>query len=461
MNDTIAAICTSLSPSGIGIIRVSGDNAIAIVDDIFKTPVGNLLINAKSHTVHYGHIIDNDVFVDEVLVILMRAPRSYTVEDVVEIDCHGGLLVLKKVFNLLIDHGCRPSEPGEFTKRAFLNGRIDLTEAEAVMDLISSKSEAARKNSMSNLNGSVYRKIKSIREELLFFIAKIEASLDDPEHMSLDGYESEIQNKLSIINKEIDKLISSYDNGKLIHEGIYTAIVGKPNVGKSSVLNMLLNEERAIVTDIAGTTRDTLEETVTLDGITLNLIDTAGIHKTEDLVEKIGIERSEASIEKADLVIYIVDSSNLLDSMDYSIISLLSGKNVICLLNKSDLTQKVSSKDLLSHFEGFDPLPVCLQTSASNGEGKDDLIKTIKDLFFKGNISFDDEVVVSNIRQKSLLDDAKVSLDKVNASICDNMPEDFLSIDLMAAYSSLGEIIGEEVTDDLVDKIFSEFCMGK
>lgn len=461
MRDTIAAICTALSPSGIGIIRVSGEDSISIVDKIFKTPSGVTLSQSETHTVHYGHIYDNESVIDEVLVIVMRAPRSYTVEDVVEIDCHGGLLVLKKVFNLLIENGCRSSEPGEFTKRAFLNGRIDLTEAEAVMDLISSKSEVARKNSINNLNGSMYRKIKSLREELLYFIAKIEASLDDPEHMSLDGYEQEIQNKLSIIENEIDKLIASYDNGKLIHEGIYTAIVGKPNVGKSSVLNMLLNEDRAIVTEIAGTTRDTLEECVNLDGVTLNLIDTAGIRLTDDTVEKIGIERAEASIEKADLVIYIADASRDIDTEDDHIISLLDGKKTICLLNKCDLHQELSPMEVLSHFEGYNPKPVTVKTSAKTGQGKDEIVKIVKDMFFNGEISFNDDVVVSNLRQKSALSDAKSSLDKVVASIEDNMPEDFLSIDLMAAYASLGEIIGEEVSDDLVDKIFSEFCMGK
>lgn len=461
MKDTIAAICTALSPSGIGIIRVSGEDAIPIVDKIFKTPVGNSLLNAKSHTVHYGHIYDNERIVDEVLVILMKAPRSYTMEDVVEIDCHGGLLVLRKVFNLLLASGCRPSEPGEFTKRAFLNGRIDLTEAEAVMDLISSKSEIERLNSISVLNGSLLNKIKSIREEILYFIAKIEASLDDPEHMSLDGYEDEISNKISIINTEIDKLISSYDNGKLINEGIYTVIVGKPNVGKSSVLNMLLSEDRAIVTEIAGTTRDTLEESIVLDGITFRLIDTAGIRFTDDIVEKIGIKRAENCIKKADLVVYIVDSSRELDRYDDHIISLLEGKKTICLFNKCDLPSVVSFMELNSHFEGHDSKPVCIKSSALLNIGKDEFIQIVKDMFFNGEVTFNDEIIVTKLRHKSLLNDAKSSLEKVISSIDNCMPEDFLSIDLMDAYSSLGEIIGEEVSDDLVDKIFSEFCMGK
>ena len=459
--DTIAAICTALSPSGIGIIRISGEDAITITDKIFKAPDKKLLCEAPSHTIHYGHIVDENEIVDEVLVMLMRAPRSYTTEDVVEIDCHGGILVLKKVFNLILKNGARPSEPGEFTKRAFLNGRIDLTGAEAVMDLISSKSDLARKNSISVLNGVLYKKIKSIREQILFSIAKIEAALDDPEHMSLDGYEEELAKNIKIIQSDIDILIKSYDNGKIIKEGINTAIVGKPNAGKSSILNMFLNEERAIVTEIAGTTRDTLEESVTIDSITLNLIDTAGIRESEDVVEKIGIERSSKAIEKADLIMFVTDSSKDPDAEDDKIISMLDNKKVICLLNKSDLPQEMTIQEIKSHFEGMESKPEFLRISAKNGDGKDELINEIKNLFFNGEITFNDEVMVSNLRQKTELDKAKEALSKVLESIENSMPEDFLSIDLMSAYASLGEIIGEEVSDDLVDKIFSEFCMGK
>lgn len=461
MHDSIAAICTALSPSGIGVIRISGEDAIEIVDKIFKTPSGKKLTDSETHTIHYGHIYDGEKIIDEVLVLLMRAPRSYTVEDVVEIDCHGGILVLKKVFNLLLVNGCRASQPGEFTKRAFLNGRIDLTEAEAVMDLISSKSEMARSNSISNLKGSLYVKIKELREEVLYYIAKIEASLDDPEHMSLDGYEEELKEKLIIVNEKINSLIKSYDNGRLINEGIKTAIVGKPNVGKSSVLNMLLDENRAIVTEIAGTTRDTLEESVNLDGVTLNLVDTAGIRETEDTVEKIGVERAKEAIEKADLVLFVTDSSRDAEIGDDRIISLLYGKKAICLMNKCDLKQELSIMEIKAHFEGFEEKPPFIKTSAITGEGKETLTNAIKDMFFSGEISFDEEVVVSNLRQKDALCKAYESVTKVIDSIDNQMPEDFLSIDLMSAYASLGEIIGEEVNDDLVDKIFSEFCMGK
>lgn len=459
--DTIAAICTALSPSGIGIIRISGEDAITITDKIFKSPGNKILSDAPTHTIHYGHIVDGDETVDEVLVMLMRGPKSYTTEDVVEIDCHGGILVLKKVFNLVINNGARPSEPGEFTKRAFLNGRVDLTGAEAVMDLISSKSDLARKNSISVLNGVLYKKIKSIRDEILFSIAKIEAALDDPEHMSLDGYEEELASNIHKIQSDIDVLIKSYDNGKIIKEGINTAIVGKPNAGKSSILNMFLNEERAIVTEIAGTTRDTLEESVTIDGLTLNLIDTAGIRDSEDVVEKIGIERSSKAIEKADLILFVTDSSKDPDNEDDKIISMLENKKSICIMNKTDLPQEMTVKEIKSHFEGMENNPEFIRISALTGEGKYNLIAEIKKMFFNGEISFNDEVMVSNLRQKNELVKAKEALDKVLESIDNAMPEDFLSIDLMSAYSSLGEIIGEEVSDDLVDKIFSEFCMGK
>ncbi|MCR4648905.1 MAG: tRNA uridine-5-carboxymethylaminomethyl(34) synthesis GTPase MnmE [Lachnospiraceae bacterium] len=459
--DTIAAICTALSPSGIGIIRVSGESAIEITDKIFKSPDKKTLADSKTHTIHYGHIFDGDEIIDEVLVMLMKAPRSYTMEDVVEIDCHGGILVLRKVFNLLLNNGCRPSEPGEFTKRAFLNGRIDLTGAEAVMDLISSKSELARKNSISHLNGKMYSIIKEIRENILYYIANIEACLDDPEHMSLDGFEDELEVKLKEIRVKIEALIKSYDSGKIIKEGINTAIVGKPNAGKSSILNMILNEERAIVTEIEGTTRDTLEETIDIGGITLNLVDTAGIHDSEDVVEKIGIERAKSAIEKADLVLYVTDSSKDPDNMDDQIISLIEGKKSICLMNKSDLQREMTKQEINAHFEDCETRPVFLYTSAKTGEGKEELFNTIKELFFEGQLSFNDEIMVSNLRQKNNLVDADASICKVLESIENGMPEDFLSIDLMSAYASLGEIIGEEVNDDLVDKIFSEFCMGK
>lgn len=460
MKDTIAAICTALSPSGIGKIRVSGSEAVTIVDKIFKTPGNHLLTESETHTIHYGHIYNEESVIDEVLVLLMKAPRTYTREDVVEIDCHGGLLVLKEVLKLLVKNGCRIAEPGEFTKRAFLNGRIDLTEAEAVMDLISSKSEMALKNSVSILNGSLYKKINEIRENVLYFIAKIEASLDDPEHMSLDGYEEELKIKLIDINKNINTLIKSYDNGKIVKEGINTAIVGKPNVGKSSILNMFLNEERAIVTDIAGTTRDTLEETVILNGITLNLIDTAGIHATSDCVEQIGIERSKSSISKADLVIYIVDSSRPLDESDKDIISLIKNKKTICIINKTDLNKETDKTDIIKYFADSE-VPVFVETSALLGTGKNEFIDILSNMFFDGKISFNDEVMVSNLRQINSLRESYDSINRVIDSINNEMPEDFLSIDLLSAYASLGEIIGEEVSDDLVDKIFSEFCMGK
>ena len=459
--DTIAAIATGMTPSGIGIIRVSGEDAFSIASSVFRRKNNKPLTEYEDHKAYFGYIYDNDHVLDEVILLVFKSPYSYTGENIVEIQCHGGILVMNRILELCIDSGARCADPGEFTKRAFLNGRIDLTGAEAVMDLISAKSDLARKNSVSVLNGVLYKKIKSIREEILLSIARIEAALDDPEHMSLDGYEEELNENIKKIQADIDVLIKSYDNGKIIKEGINTAIVGKPNAGKSSILNMFLNEERAIVTEIAGTTRDTLEESVNIGGITLNLIDTAGIRESDDLVEKIGIERSSKAIEKADLVLFVTDSSKDPDSEDDKIISMLGDKKTICLLNKQDLKQEMTVQEIKSHFEDMELKPEFLKISASTGEGKEELIELIKGMFFNGELSFNDEVMVSNLRQKNELIKANEALTKVRESIENSMPEDFLSIDLMSAYASLGEIIGEEVNDDLVDKIFSEFCMGK
>ena len=458
MTDTIAAIATALSPSGIGIIRVSGEEAFKVVNRIFKAKSGKSILEMQSHTVHYGHIYDGDEIIDEVMVLLMKAPNSFTMEDTVEIDCHGGVYVMNRILQTVLKNGARLSEPGEFTKRAFLNGRIDLTKAEAIMDLIQSKNEAARKNSMIHLKGDLYRKIKTLREDIIYEIAFIESALDDPEHISLDGFHERLSNKALNIIKEIEKLLSSADNGRLIKEGINTVIVGKPNAGKSSFLNLLLGEDRAIVTDIAGTTRDTLEESVYLDGMTLNLIDTAGIRDTEDVVEKIGVNKAKEALEKADLMVYIVDSSVILDESDREIIALLDMSKTIVLLNKSDLDVVVSEesiKEIIGETADF------LTISAKEKEGLDAFTTLIKEKFFSGQISFDDEVTISSLRQKEALSSALQSMKMVQQSLEDDMPEDFYSIDLMNAYACLGEIIGEEVGEDLVNEIFSKFCMGK
>ena len=454
VTDTIAAIATALSPSGIGIIRISGDEAFEVANRIFKAKSNKSILEMDSHTVHYGHIYDGEEMIDEVMVLLMKNPRSFTGEDTVEIDCHGGVYVMNRILKTVVKHGARLAEPGEFSKRAFLNGRIDLTKAEAIMDLIQSKNEAARKNSMTHIKGDLYRKIKALREDIIYEIAFIESALDDPEHISLDGFHERLSGKSDHIIKEIEKLLNSADNGRIIKEGINTVIVGKPNAGKSSFLNLLLGEDRAIVTDIAGTTRDTLEESVNLDGITLNLIDTAGIRDTEDVVEKIGVNKAKEALEKADLMVYIVDSSTALDENDREIIDLLNCDKTVVLLNKSDLEAVVKEED-------FAQFADVLTISAKEKEGLDSFISLIKNKFFRGEISFDDEVTISSMRQKEALSSALQSMKMVQQSLEEDMPEDFYSIDLMNAYACLGEIIGEEVGEDLVNEIFSKFCMGK
>lgn len=462
--DTIAAIATALSDSGIGIVRISGPEAIETADKIFLTKAGrHSLASYETHTIHYGFIADGEDIVDEVMIAVMKAPRSYTMEDTVEINCHGGVLLMQKILELVLKNGARMAEPGEFTKRAFLNGRIDLSRAEAVMDVIHSKNEMALKASVKQLKGSVSEAVRSLREEILYEIAFIESALDDPEHISLDGYTESLSIKVKKIRERLEKLIASADNGKMMKEGINTVIVGKPNAGKSSLLNLLAGEEKAIVTDIAGTTRDALEENIRLHGISLNVIDTAGIRSTEDVVEKIGVERARKYAGEADLLIYVVDASVPLDENDASIMELLKEKKSVILLNKSDLKAVVSEEDLYKQ-AGLSPDETKLRiirTSTRENLGIDEFEETIKEMFFHGELQSNDEVMITNLRHKEALEDALNSILMVERSLQDNMPEDFYSIDLMSAYTSLGFIIGEEVGDDLVNEIFSKFCMGK
>lgn len=455
--DTIAAIATAMSNSGIGIIRISGSDALAIIDKIFRGKNSSKKIaSEKSHTVHYGYIYDGEDAVDEVIVLLMKAPNSFTREDVVEIDCHGGVLVTKKILETVIKYGARPAEPGEFTKRAFLNGRIDLSQAEAVIDVINAKNNFALKSSVSQLKGAVHDKIIEIRARILYNIAFIESALDDPEHISTEGYSEKLLLEVEKLTNELKKLLNSADNGRIIKEGIQTVIVGKPNAGKSSLLNLLVGEERAIVTDIAGTTRDVLEESIQLGGISLNIMDTAGIRNTEDVVEKIGVEKARKYSSKADLVIYVVDSSTDLDENDEEIIKMIKDRKAVVLLNKSDLamvTTEEMIEEKLNH--------KTIQISAKENKGMEILEETLKDMFFSGEVSFNDEVYITNIRQKNAIQESYESMKMVKKSILDEMPEDFYSIDLMSAYESLGRVIGEKAEEDLVNEIFSKFCTGK
>ena len=454
--DTIAAIGTAMSSSGIGIVRISGEEAVLVADRIFEMKNHKKLSEMPTHSIHYGHIHDEDEVIDEVMVLLMRGPKSYTREDTVEIDCHGGVYVMKRILETVIRHGARPAEPGEFTKRAFLNGRIDLSQAESVIDVIYSKNDFALKSSLSQLSGSVSEKIRDIRGTVLHEIAFIESALDDPEHISLEGYPEQLSEIVSGVSDKIEKLLANSDNGKMLKEGISTVIVGKPNAGKSSLLNTLVGEEKAIVTDIAGTTRDVLEEQINLNGVLLNVIDTAGIRDTEDVVEKIGVERAKKYLKDADLVIYVVDTSTALDENDAEIMELLRDRHAIILLNKSDLEQITTVEDVRKHLD-----KTMIPISAKEQTGIDALEKEIKEMFFSGKVTFNDEVYITNIRQKTALQEALRSLKLVQQSIEDDMPEDFYSIDLMNAYEELGTIIGEAVEDDLVNEIFSKFCMGK
>ncbi len=455
--DTIAAIATAMSPSGIGIIRLSGEEALEIIDRIYVSKDGKKKIsNCQTHTIHYGYIYDGEELIDEVMVLFMKAPNTYTKEDTIEIDCHGGVYVMKRILETVIKYGARPAEPGEFTKRAFLNGRIDLTQAESVIDVINSKNSFALKSSLSQLKGSVLTDVKKIRANILHEIAFIETALDDPEHISLDGYSMQLMSVVKNEIKEIKRLLDSADNGRILKEGINTVILGKPNAGKSSLLNVLVGEERAIVTDIAGTTRDVLEEQINLHGISLNIMDTAGIRNTEDVVEKIGVTKAKEYANKADFIIYVIDSSTKLDESDFEIMDILKDKKAVVLLNKSDLNIVTSKEEVEKHLD-----KTIISISAKENTGITELENTIKEMFFHGEVSFNDEVYITNIRQKNSLQEAYDSLHLVVRSIEDEMPEDFYSIDLMNAYEALGKMIGESIEDDLVNEIFSKFCMGK
>lgn len=467
--DTIAAISTGMTNSGIGIVRISGSEAIHIIEKIYAGK--EKLSESESHTIHYGFIKDEEEIVDEVLIMLMRAPRTFTGEDTIEINCHGGTYVVKRILETTIKNGARPAEPGEFTKRAFLNGKMDLSQAEAVIDVIMSKNEYALQSSISQLKGSVKKKVSDIRNKIIYNTAFIETALDDPEHIEIDGYGEKLKDVINDILIDMRKLIDSSDSGRIMKEGIQTVIVGKPNAGKSSLLNVLAGKERAIVTDIEGTTRDALEEQIQLNGLILNMVDTAGIRKTDDIIEKMGVDKARDYVKSADLIIYVVDASRPLDYNDKEIIHLIEGKRTIILLNKSDLNTVITKEILQNEVDSIlkidkneakdsNKIPM-IDISAKEEQGIEELGEMLNSMFLKGEVSFNDEVYITNMRHKAALLDARESLDKVIDSIENQMPEDFFSIDLMDAYESLGSITGETIGEDLVNEIFSKFCMGK
>lgn len=455
--DTIAAITTGMTNAGVGIIRISGDQACEVADKVFHAEnKEKQASNMKSYTAAFGKIYDGEEIIDEAILLVMKAPHTYTCEDVCELQCHGGIVVLRKILDIVLKNGARAAEPGEFTKRAFLGGRIDMSQAESVMSLINAKNDFAAKTSVDQLQGRLRDSIVDMREKILYNVAFIESALDDPEHYSLEGFPQKLRVIVNDILEKVKNLLKTFDNGKVLSEGINTVIVGKPNAGKSSLLNMFVGEDRAIVTDMAGTTRDTLSETVNIRGITLNIIDTAGIRDTDDIVEKIGVDKAIESVDKADLILYVVDGSIDLDENDYRIIDKIRDKNVIVIINKSDLEIKVD-KEVIEKYLDKD----IIQLSAMTGDGSEELYDMLNKMFFEGNLSYNDQLYITNARHKNELVYTKNALDKVIESIDIGMEEDFFSIDLMDAYEHLGLIIGETARDDLADKIFKDFCMGK
>lgn len=455
-HDTVAAIATSSISGGVSIIRISGEKAVECAEQILSFS-HKKLSDCKSHTVHYGYVVDKTGNrVDEVLVLLMCAPNSYTREDVVEIQCHGGIFICREILDLILSTGVRMAEPGEFTKRAFLNGRIDLSQAEAVMDLIESKSRYARESSFSQLNGSIKYKIVEIRDTIINDVAFIEAALDDPEHIDIQSFSDQLEREIDSCINDLKRMMDNYENGRLIKEGVQTVIVGRPNVGKSSLLNAMIGVDRAIVTDIPGTTRDTLEEDVRLGDILLHIIDTAGIHNTEDPVEKIGIEKAKTNMLQADLCLLLIDGSSELTEEDIQLLNEISQSNAIVLLNKNDLNVKVTAQQLMKYTD-----KKIISFSTKTGSGRRELEEYMKEQFYMGHISFNDEVYITNERQKQAIADSYKSLIHVKESMELQLGEDFYTIDLMSAYESLGTVIGESVDDDLVDTIFRKFCMGK
>ncbi len=457
--ETIAAISTGMTNSGISIVRISGDEAFLVIDKIYRGKA--TLSGAMSHTIHYGFIVDMENTIDEVLVSIMRAPRTFTGEDTVEINCHGGMFVTQKILATVIKNGARLAQPGEFTKRAFLNGKMDLTQAESVMDVIQSQNEYALHSSIGQLKGNLKRKIEGMREMILYHTAYIETALDDPEHVDMENYGKELLPVIEKISEDVRRLIESADAGRIMKEGINTVILGKPNVGKSSLLNALSGYDRAIVTNIEGTTRDVLEEQVRVGGIVLNLMDTAGIRETSDEIEKIGVDRALKYAEDADLILYVVDASRSLDENDEKILDYIYDRKFVILLNKSDLNVQITQEILQNRIKEKYEENFIINISAKNGTGIEEFVEMLKKICFRGELRLNEEVYITNLRQKEALQRAREALGKVEESIGMGMPEDFYSIDMMDAYEALGTITGETVGEDLINEIFSKFCMGK
>ncbi|MDD4843816.1 MAG: tRNA uridine-5-carboxymethylaminomethyl(34) synthesis GTPase MnmE [Anaerotignum sp.] len=455
LDDSIAAISTPLGMGGIGIVRVSGQGCIELVDRLFSGK--SSLLAKKTHTLSYGKIIHHGEVIDEVLVSVMKSPHTYTKDDIVEINCHGGSLVTRRILEAVLNEGARLAEPGEFTKRAFLNGRMDLTQAEAVIDIIHAHTDLSRQAAVNQLEGRLKSAVRSMRQEILDMIAAIEAVIDYPEHdVEEETYGNMEQAALKIL-AQMEKLLQNADRGKIIREGLETVIVGKPNVGKSSLLNWLLEEERAIVTDIPGTTRDTVEEYINIDGIPVKIVDTAGIRETGDLVEKMGVEKSKAYAEKADLVLMMLDGSRPLDEEDKDILSFIQGKKTLILLNKTDLAPRLSMEEL----EKFIPKKQLLSVSIKENRGFDELIQSLKELFFSGEGVKAEDGLLGNTRHKNALFQAKEAMEQCLVTIRTRMPEDFISLDLQDANRALGEITGDVADEEIIDRIFTKFCLGK
>ncbi|EST51867.1 tRNA modification GTPase [Brevibacillus panacihumi W25] len=455
--DTIAAVATPMGEGGIAVIRVSGPEAIEVVDKIYKGK--RKLSTVDTHTIHYGHLVDpqSGDLIEEVLVSVMKAPRTFTREDVVEVNCHGGIVSVERVLGLILEYGARLAEPGEFTKRAFLNGRVDLSQAEAVIDLIRAKTDRAMKVALHQVEGKLSRLIRNLRQNLIEAMAHIEVTLDYPEHDVEEFTQNFLREKCLEVKEEVGRLLQTAKQGKILREGLSTAIIGRPNVGKSSLLNSLVQEEKAIVTDVAGTTRDVIEEYVNVRGVPLRLIDTAGIRETEDVVEKIGVEKSRQLLQKADLVLLVVNYNEPLSPDDYAIFETAKGFSVIVIVNKFDLPQKIDLEEVKRHF----PDQPLIMTSAKMEQGIELLEKAIADIFFAGRVQQDDLTYVSNARHIHLLRQAERAIDDALAGIDQLMPVDMIQIDIKKAWELLGEVIGESVGEDLIDQIFSQFCLGK